>query len=85
MITPKATFSPGDLAQLKAFLSAGGPPPAQMDMSTLNGFFTGLLVGPETIPPSQWIPLVFEADPADERVWESAAEAEGHGAALLLL
>lgn len=45
-----------------------------MDISTLNGFVTGLLIGPETIVPSRWIPEIFGVDSPDGMIWESEAD-----------
>lgn len=40
-----------------------------LGMSELDGFFTAIISGPETIPPSVWLPAVWgESEPA----WESA-------------
>ena len=47
-----------------------------MDISTLNGFLTCLLIGPDTIMPSQWLPVVWGETPSDEMIWDSKEETE---------
>lgn len=31
-----------------------------MDLSELDGFLAGLVVGPEVVPPSEWLPIVWD-------------------------
>jgi uncharacterized protein len=33
-----------------------------MGLSDLDGFLTGVVVGPELIPPSEWLPLIWGGD-----------------------
>jgi uncharacterized protein len=40
-----------------------------LGMSELDGFFTAIISGPETIPPSAWLPVLWGEN---EPVWESA-------------
>lgn len=47
-----------------------------MDISTLNGFFTCLLIGPDAIMPSQWLPVVWGETSSDEMIWDSTEETE---------
>ena len=30
-----------------------------MGLSDLDGFLTGIVVGPESIPPSEWLPVIW--------------------------
>jgi uncharacterized protein len=50
---------PVDLDLLDAFLMSDDAPETSMGLSDLDGFLTGLAIGPETIPPSEWIPVIW--------------------------
>lgn len=51
--------SDGDLEALDKFLMSDRAPPDSMLLSDLDGFLTGIAVGPEPVPPSEWLPLVW--------------------------
>ena len=58
-----------DLDALEEFLSSDDSPEECMDLSELDGFLAGLIVGPEAVPPSEWLPMIWDnEDPgfADE-------------------
>lgn len=58
-----------DLDALEEFLSSDDSPEECMDLSELDGFLAGLIVGPEAVPPSEWLPVIWDnEDPgfADE-------------------
>ena len=48
-----------DLELLDAFLLSDRAPDNGMGLSDLDGFLSGLVVGPETILPSEWLPYVW--------------------------
>jgi uncharacterized protein len=48
-----------DLEALERFLVSDRSPPDSMMLSDLDGFLTGIAVGPELILPSEWLPLVW--------------------------
>ena len=50
-----------------------------MTVGELDGFVTGLLVHPELVPPSEWLPVVWGSDTE----FESIKKAEGTVAALI--
>ena len=54
-----------------------------MDISTLNGFLTCLLICPDTIMPSQWLPVVWGETSSDEMIWDSKEETE-HSIGLMM-
>jgi uncharacterized protein len=62
--------------ELNDFLLSDATPEECMEVSSLDGFLTALVVGPETIPPSQWLPLVWGETEDDEMVWESQDHAQ---------
>ena len=54
-----------DLDLLEAYLSSDDSPDDCMDLSELDGFLAGLAVGPEVVPPSEWLPMIWDqAEPA---------------------
>jgi uncharacterized protein len=60
---------PVDLEPLGDYLDSARAPDSCMDLSELDGFLAGLAAGPESVPPSEWLPMVWdEEDPefADE-------------------
>ncbi len=48
-----------DLEALDKFLRSDRLPPNGMMVSELDGFLTGIAIGPELIRPSEWLPLVW--------------------------
>lgn len=74
MNTPHS-LTRADIDKLADFLLSDRTPEECMDICTLDGFFTCLAIGPETIPPSQWLPVVLGETEDDEMVWDSTEEA----------
>jgi yecA family protein len=48
-----------DLDLLDHFLMSDAAPDNGMALSDLDGFLTGILVGPDLIMPSEWLPHVW--------------------------
>ncbi len=48
-----------DLKALDRFLTSDRSPRESMMLSDLDGFLTGIAVGPELVLPSEWLPLVW--------------------------
>ncbi len=63
---------PVDLDALDAFLMSDRAPEDGMGLSDLDGFLTGIVVGPELIVPSEWLPVVWGGG---EPTFESDKEA----------
>jgi len=63
-----------DLEALDRFLMSDRSPPESMMLSDLDGFLTGIAVGPELVMPSEWLPLVFGGN-APEFADEAEAKA----------
>jgi len=50
---------------LHLILLSDRAPPDSMLLSALDGFLTGIAVGPETIDESEWLPVIFgNAEPS---------------------
>jgi uncharacterized protein len=48
-----------DLDALDDFLMSDHAPDDGMGLSDLDGFLTGIVVGPELILPSEWLPVIW--------------------------
>ena len=57
--------SPLALEALDDFLSSDASPEGCMQLSDLDGFLTGIIVGPELIMPSEWLPVIWGEDHPD--------------------
>jgi uncharacterized protein len=51
-----------DLDVLDAFLLSDRAPENSMGVSDLDGFLTGIIVGPELIIPNEWLPIIWGGD-----------------------
>jgi uncharacterized protein len=51
-----------DLEALDSYLLSDLSPDECMMLSDLDGFLTGIVIGPELIPPSEWLPVVWGGD-----------------------
>ena len=47
-----------DLEALDRFLMSDRSPSESMMLSDLDGFLTGIAVGPELVMPSEWLPII---------------------------
>jgi uncharacterized protein len=63
-----------DLELLDRFLSSERSPSDGMMLSDLDGFLTGIAVGPEIVLPSEWLPLIWRGE-APEFADEAEAKA----------
>lgn len=70
------SLSDTEIDELEAFLMSDNTPEECMDISTLDGFLTALVIGPDTIMPSRWLQVVWGETDQDEMVWESPEKLE---------
>ena len=63
-----------DLEALDRFLMSDRSPAESMMLSNLDGFLTGIAVGPELVMPSEWLPVIFGGE-APEFADEAEAKA----------
>jgi len=68
------SVSDADLDLLDAYLLSDQSPPECMLLSDLDGFLTGIAIGPELVMPSEWLPQVWggEEPVFDDHVQASA-------------
>src|SRR5229473_3983958 len=71
---PDSPLSNEEIRELDAFLTSDATPDWCMGIVTLDGFLSALAIGPELVPPSVWLPLVWGGE--KEPVFESSAQAE---------
>ena len=77
MLLTAQPLSEAELDDLDAFLMSDAMPEDGMDISTLDGFLAAVVLNPDVVLPSQWLPWVWDMDDAeDEPVFKSAEEAE---------
>jgi len=69
----KTGFGDEDLTELAALLESRAVPFRGMSLEMLDGFLCALAVGPDLVPPSEWLPPVWGGRPPH---WESIEEAE---------
>jgi uncharacterized protein len=62
-----------DLEALDQFLMSDASPESCMQLSDLDGFLTGIAIGPELVMPSEWLPMIWGGD---EPVFDSAEQAQ---------
>lgn len=51
-----------ELDELDEFLAGEGIEETSMDVSTLEGFLTAIAIGPGIVPPSAWLPWVWDLE-----------------------
>lgn len=54
--------TPVDLAPFEAFLRSGRAPAAAMGPSRLDGFLTGVAIGPDPVSPGKWLPAIWGSE-----------------------
>jgi uncharacterized protein len=59
MIAHELAVDSVDLETLDSYLLSDRAPSESMMLSDLDGFLTGIAVGPELILPSEWLPLIW--------------------------
>ncbi len=69
-----APLTDAEVNELADFLASRRVGRNCMPLDALHGFITALLIGPETIMPSVWIPQVWGPSDDDEPDWKNDAE-----------
>ncbi|MBS3936229.1 MAG: UPF0149 family protein [Sulfuritalea sp.] len=65
-------LSDAELDELDRFLLSDAINDEAMDISMLDGFLTALAIGPNLLPPSRWLPVIW----GGPMTWESEAQAK---------
>ena len=66
------SFSDAALDLLDTYLLSDQSPPESMPLSVLDGFLTGIAIGPELVMPSEWLPYVWGGE---DPVFDDQAQA----------
>lgn len=67
------TVTDEDIDALDEFLMSDQTPPECLMLCDLDGFLTGIAIGPEHILPSEWLPVIWGGE---EPIFDDAAQAE---------
>lgn len=59
---PPRPLGERELGQLQALLDALPPPLEPLDISALDGFLVGVVLQPQSVPTSRWLPHVHDLD-----------------------
>ena len=73
-MNPDTPLTDEELDELDQFLTSDATPEECMDIAMLDGFLTALVIGPNTIMPSQWLPAIWGETEEEEMVWDSAEQ-----------
>jgi uncharacterized protein len=73
-VTLETLLSDAEIGELGAYLMSEATSDECMDLVTLDGFLTALVVGPRLVAPSVWLPVVW--GDTSEPVFESGDQAE---------
>ena len=71
-----APLSDTEVSELDELLQSLPEDLEPLDVAMLDGFLAAILLQPETVPPSAWLPFVFDADGVQEPLWADAAAAQ---------
>ncbi|MBC7685362.1 MAG: UPF0149 family protein [Bdellovibrionales bacterium] len=69
-------LSEKEFDELDKFLLSDRSSDDAMTMDTLHGYLTAVLIGPETIMPSEWMPKIWGEDASAAPTWKNPQEAE---------
>lgn len=69
-------LTPEELDWLDGFLVSRQVPASTMGLEQFDGFLTALVIGPETVLPSEYMPLIWGDEDGARPTFEDAAQAE---------
>ncbi len=58
-----SAFASDWIEELDEFLLSDQTPDDCLQLSDLDGFLTGVVIGPELIMPSEWMPVIWQGEP----------------------
>ncbi|MDQ6987417.1 MAG: UPF0149 family protein [Mariprofundaceae bacterium] len=62
------------LQKLDEFLNSENVPSTTMDIATLEGFLTAIVIGPQIVVPSEWLPWVWDFEDGEAEVEFASVE-----------
>ena len=71
---PNQPLTDEELDELDTFLSSESLPKESMDIAMLDGFLTGIVIGPNTLTPSQWLAAIWGESDENPMAWQSAEQ-----------
>jgi uncharacterized protein len=75
-MTTDAPLSENEFNELEAFLLSDATPTECMDISMLDGYLTAIIIGPNPIPASEWMPGVWGEKVGDALKFKNPAQAK---------
>ena len=57
-----APITDAEVEELESFLFSEDVPEESMTLSEIDGFLTALAAGPVLVPPSEWLPVIWQGD-----------------------
>ena len=75
-MNPDLPLSDEELEELNQFLISEDMPEESMDIAMLDGFLTAIVIGPNTILPNQWLPVIWDESDMNPMQWKSAEQME---------
>ena len=72
-----SAFASDWIEELDEFLMSDQVPDDCLQLSDLDGFLTGVAIGPDLIMPSEWIPIIWQGDQPDFKDTEQAERIMG--------
>jgi uncharacterized protein len=83
-ILPRETLTDAEFEQLDELLMSDVMPESGMDVSTLDGFLAAVLLNPDLILPSEWLPWVWDMEDAEASPDFADLKAAEHALALIM-
>lgn len=65
-----------EIDRLDDFLASGQVPDTAMPLEVLDGFLTALVVGPETVLPAEYMPVVWDTQQRQQAVFDTREQLE---------
>ena len=77
-------LSDGEIGELDQILGAIPDERDPLDVDMMDGFLVGVLLQPDLVPQSTWMPLIFDAEERDAASGDAGAAQEQRAAALIM-
>lgn len=77
-MNPTLPLSDAEIDELDDFLMSEGMPENSMDISTLDGFFAALVLNPDIIMPSEYLPWIWDMEEGEDAPAFASLEQANH-------